>query len=128
SSLEKRRRFCEAELELNRRFSPELYVGVVPIGGTPDAPEIGRTPAIEYAVKLVQFDARATADRLVERGMLNAALVERFAETVAEFHLAAPAAEGKDPGRLALENVAELETALAAAGIDHPVEDLAALT
>lgn len=128
STLEKRRQFCEAELELNRRFSPELYVDVVPIGGTPDAPEIGRTPAIEYAVKLVQFDPDATADRLVERGVLNTVLVERFAETVAEFHLAAPAAEGRHPGRLSLENVAELETALAAAGIDHPVDDIAAFT
>lgn len=128
STLERRRRFCEAELELNQRFSPELYVDVVPIGGTPDAPEIGRTPAIEYAVKLVQFDPHATANRLVERGVLTAASVERFAETVAEFHLVAPPGEGRDPGRLALENVAELETALASAGVDYRVDDVAAFT
>src|SRR5690606_35535732 len=85
STLERRRRFCETELELNRRFAPELYLGVVPIGGTPDAPEIGAAPAIEYAVKLVQFDPSATADRLLEEGTLDRATVERFAEAVAGF-------------------------------------------
>ena len=31
SDLERRRHFCEEELRLNRRFSPELYLAVVPI-------------------------------------------------------------------------------------------------
>ena len=128
STLERRRRFCETELELNRRFAPELYLGVVPIGGTPDAPEIGAAPAIEYAVKLVQFDPSATADRLLEEGTLDRATVERFAEAVAGFHSAAPPAEGRHPGRLAEENVAELETALAAADIALEAEDLKSFT
>ena len=128
STLERRRRFCEAELELNRRFAPDLYLDVVPIGGTPDAPEIGRTPAIEYAVKLVQFDPHATVDRLLDEGVLDRVTVERFAETVAEFHLAAPVAEGRPPGALALENIAELDEALAAAHVELHVEDLEAFT
>src|SRR5690606_34027613 len=128
STLERRRRFCEAELELNRRFAPDLYLGVVPIGGTPDAPEIGRTPAIEYAVKLVQFDPHATADRLLVAGDLDRATIERFAEAVAEFHLVAPVAEGRPPGELALENVAELEAAPAAAKVELRVENLASFT
>jgi aminoglycoside phosphotransferase family enzyme/predicted kinase len=31
STLEKRRYFCEREVELNRRLAPEIYLGVVPI-------------------------------------------------------------------------------------------------
>ncbi len=31
SSLEKRRHFCQREVELNRRLCPEVYLGVVPI-------------------------------------------------------------------------------------------------
>ena len=31
SSLEKRRHFCEREVLLNRRLSPRVYLGVVPI-------------------------------------------------------------------------------------------------
>lgn len=128
STLELRRRFCEEELALNRRLAPDLYLDVVPIGGTADAPEIGATPAIEYAVKLVQFDPRATADRLIARNALDRALLEQFAETVARFHGAAPAAEGKHPGRLAIENVDELAAALEAAHIDLDAAELAAFT
>src|SRR5947208_9943534 len=31
SSLEKRRHFCQREVELNRRLCPDIYLGVVPI-------------------------------------------------------------------------------------------------
>jgi aminoglycoside phosphotransferase family enzyme len=34
TTLELRRRFCEEEIRLNRRFAPELYLGVRPIYGT----------------------------------------------------------------------------------------------
>ncbi len=32
SSLERRRRFCEEELRLNRRLAPQLYLGAHPLG------------------------------------------------------------------------------------------------
>lgn len=38
STRERRRHFCEEEVRLNRRFAPDLYLGVVPITGTPDDP------------------------------------------------------------------------------------------
>jgi len=41
STLERRRHFCAEEVRVNRRFAPGLYVDVVPIGGTPDAPRVG---------------------------------------------------------------------------------------
>ena len=31
STLERRRHFCQREVELNRRLCPEVYLGVVPI-------------------------------------------------------------------------------------------------
>ena len=40
STLYKRRYFCQQELELNRRFAPELYLSVIAIGGTPSAPRL----------------------------------------------------------------------------------------
>src|SRR5512134_1055208 len=48
TALAARKRFCEEELRLNRRTAPELYLEAVPIGGTPDDPRLGATPAIEY--------------------------------------------------------------------------------
>ena len=38
STLTRRKRFCDEELRVNRRLAPELYLGVVPIGGTPRQP------------------------------------------------------------------------------------------
>ncbi len=31
STLERRRHFCQREVDLNRRLCPEIYLGVVPI-------------------------------------------------------------------------------------------------
>ena len=38
STLARRRIYCEEELRLNRRLAPELYLTVVAITGSPDAP------------------------------------------------------------------------------------------
>jgi uncharacterized protein len=124
STLERRKHFCDEELELNRRLAPDLYLGVVPIGGSLGEPRVGRGRAIEYAVRLRQFDPDATADRMLERGLLERETVERLAATIAEFHLAAPPSEGKHPGRLAVENVVELEHALASAGVRLSADDV----
>ena len=45
STAERRKIFCDEELRLNRRLAPELYLEVVPIGGSPAAPRVGREPA-----------------------------------------------------------------------------------
>lgn len=48
STLEFRKHYCDEELRINRRLAPELYVDVVPITGTPQAPRInGEGKAIE---------------------------------------------------------------------------------
>ena len=56
STLERRRFFCEEELRLNRRLAPQLYVDVLPITGSPAAPQIGGqgTP-YEFCVRMRQF-------------------------------------------------------------------------
>lgn len=83
STLDKRLAACREEVRLNRRLAPDLYLDVVPITGTPDAPRMdGAGPAFEYAVKMRQFPAEATLDRLG----VTAAQIELIAQTVARFH------------------------------------------
>src|SRR5689334_2170778 len=41
STLERRRRCCELEVELNRRLAPQLYLDTVAIGGSAAAPRVG---------------------------------------------------------------------------------------
>ena len=40
-SLAQRRFYCNEELRLNRRTAPQLYLQVLPLTGTPEAPHIG---------------------------------------------------------------------------------------
>ncbi len=87
SSLDKRLHACEEEVRLNRRLAPSVYLGVVPITGTPAAPSINGTgEPFEYAVKMRQFPADATLDRLDTQGGTTMRQVEAIAQTIARFH------------------------------------------
>ena len=87
TTLEKRRFFCLEERRLNARFAPQIYLDVVPIGGTPDHPRIGAVGRpVEYAVKMLQFPQEALADKVLARGELTSLHMEALAELVAQFH------------------------------------------
>jgi aminoglycoside phosphotransferase family enzyme/predicted kinase len=98
STLEKRKYYCELELELNRRWAPELYLDVVPISGSYDAPRVGGdgTP-IEYAVKMREFPQDAQLDEQLEAGRLTEADMIDLAGTVASIHASIPACEAASP-------------------------------
>jgi len=97
SSLDKRLAACREEVRLNRRLAPAIYLDVVPITGTPDAPRInGSGEAFEYAVKMRQFPPDATLDRLDAEGGIRAPQVEAIATTVAHFHLQGCERAGED--------------------------------
>lgn len=88
STLERRRAMCHEELRLNRRLAPDLYLKVVPITGSVARPVVdGPGAAIEYAVKMVQFDTANELDVLVHAGLAQE-LIDQLAREVADFHLA----------------------------------------
>ncbi|MEF8723002.1 MAG: AAA family ATPase [Candidatus Accumulibacter delftensis] len=87
STLAKRQACCEAELRLNRRFAPDLYLQVVAIAGTAADPQIGGSgEAIEFAVKMRRFAEAGRLDRLCGRQKLHAKQMSALAATIAEFH------------------------------------------
>jgi aminoglycoside phosphotransferase family enzyme/predicted kinase len=90
STLERRRYFCEQELTLNRRLAKDLYLAVVPIGGTPEQPAVEVEPAIEYAVKMLQFPDDALLDRRVRANDVPVAVLRDFAIELARFHAQLP--------------------------------------
>ncbi|MGZ5148158.1 MAG: bifunctional aminoglycoside phosphotransferase/ATP-binding protein, partial [Burkholderiales bacterium] len=90
STLGARKYYCEEELRLNRRFAPDLYLDVVEIRGSVDAPRIGGVgPIVDYAVRMRQFPQDALAQRVLARGELTASLVSELARRVAAFHQSA---------------------------------------
>lgn len=91
STLERRRRFCEEEVRLNRRLAPDLYLDVIPITGSIDEPELGGSgEPIEYAVRMRQFDQDQMLGNLQQRGELTEAHIDDLAEQLARFHAAIP--------------------------------------
>ena len=97
STLEGRRFFCEEELRLNRRLAPGIYLEVVPITGTTEAPVLGgEGEAIEYAVKMVQFPQAAQLDRMLADGVLESQQLDAFACFIADFHKRAAVAPAED--------------------------------
>jgi aminoglycoside phosphotransferase family enzyme/predicted kinase len=92
STLEQRRHFCEEELRLNRRFSPELYLAVVPVTRGGSGPEIaGAGPVIDYAVKMHRFSEEQLLDVVAAREGLGPALLRALAEELARIHEDLPA-------------------------------------
>ncbi|WP_159600496.1 AAA family ATPase [Starkeya nomas] len=104
STLEKRRRACAREVELNGATAPGLYLGIVPIvrrSGAlhlTDADRADADPAdgevVEWAVHMRRFDEEETLDRVAGREGLSAPLLAALALAVEEAHRRAPRAEG----------------------------------
>ncbi len=97
STLAARRYYCGEELRLNRRFAPQLYLDVVAISGPDADPRMeGAGPAIEYALKMVEFPQRALLDAVLARGELLPGHIDELATALAAFHLAAARAQPGD--------------------------------
>lgn len=92
STAPRRQHFCEEELRINRRFAPALYLRVVPVRGTQDAPHLGgRGAAIDHAVCMRRFADNALLSRRLQAGKVNTADVDTLARRIAMLHLQAPA-------------------------------------
>jgi uncharacterized protein len=91
STLELRKRACDAELRLNRRTAPELYVGVIPITRDADGRLAldGAGQPIDWVVQMVRFDQEALLDRVAARGALDLELMRPLANAIGRFHVAA---------------------------------------
>jgi len=90
TSLEKRKFFCEREVVLNRRLSPAIYLGVVPI--TKEGSRIlleGKGEAVEYAVKMKRIPEEKLMDRLLEKGQVTPGMIGALSETLVKFYSAA---------------------------------------
>jgi len=93
SSLAKRHFFCAEELRLNRRFAPELYLEVLPVGGSTGHPRLNQEPALDYLVKMRRFPQENQLDRMLDAGMLGVATLIAFAEKISAVHQQAAKAE-----------------------------------
>ena len=91
STLESRRRACVAEVRLNRRTAPNLYLGRRPITFRPDgALQLdGDGDTVDWVVEMARFDESDVFDRMAERGELGVSLMPPLARAVARLHAVA---------------------------------------
>jgi hypothetical protein len=90
TSLEKRKIFCEEEVRLNRRLSPDIYLGVVRI--TREGSRIlldGEGEWVECAVKMKQIPEEFLMDKLLERKKVTPKMIEAVSERLARFYFTA---------------------------------------
>ncbi len=92
STLEKRLRDCAAEVRLNRRLAPDVYLGVVPITVAGDGVKVeGKGDPIEWAVKMERLSDEANLHHRLSRGDAGTREIEALAVRVAAFHAGAAA-------------------------------------
>lgn len=81
-SLTDRQRLCHQEVELNRRFSPDVYVGVE------DITDGGET--VDVAVVMERMSSERSLTRLLEAGVDVEECVKDVARQMAIYHQSAP--------------------------------------
>lgn len=95
STIDKRKRACEAELAVNAPYAPEIYRGVVPIVRRADGRLAigGPGTPVEWLVEMRRFDETRTLDR--RAGEIDDELAEALGRAVAAAHAKAPPVEGE---------------------------------
>src|SRR5690606_13924094 len=108
TTLERRRRALEAELELNRRTAPMLYRRLVPVTRDDRGALVldGAGEPVEWLLEMTRFDQEARLDRVAERGELTPEVVDELAAEIAAFHERA-AARPEYGGRAGMREVVE---------------------
>jgi aminoglycoside phosphotransferase family enzyme/predicted kinase len=98
STVAKRQAFCAAELRLNRRTAPELYLEVAPIWrrddgrpewGRPESGQGGSGEPIDFVVVMRRFDQRDVLDAVAQHDGLSSPLLQALSAHIAAFHAAA---------------------------------------
>jgi len=88
STVNKRRLACEAEVRLNRRTAPGLYLDVVPVSRPPDGDFLfndDRDP-VDWLVEMRRFSQNELFDSLARENRLSRPVMEKLAEQIFSFH------------------------------------------
>ena len=94
TTLEKRRHFCQEEIRLNKRFSPDVYLEAVPISRVGNAFRLGDdAEVVEYAVKMRRINEDHMLYRLLKAGKVTSEDMERIGRHLARVYAAIPSDE-----------------------------------
>lgn len=88
STLDKREKYCRAEVAVNRRTAPSLYRGVraVTRDGDGGLRFDGDGTVLDWVVEMTRFPQDAIFDHLADGGVLDRFAMEHLADCIARFH------------------------------------------
>ena len=120
STVELRGKFCRAELDLNRRAAPSLYLRLRAITRAADGTLAfdGAGAVVDWVLEMRRFAQKELFDELAERRELSPRLMRDLADVIVDFHAAAETMPNRG-GRVGMEqtiagNIANLIQASAA--------------
>ncbi len=92
STVERRKAMCAAELTVNRRLAPELYIGTAAVVlGKDGSFHIAETSdggnAVDWLVVMKRFPQEALLESMRARNVLDISLMRQLGERIAAFHL-----------------------------------------
>lgn len=90
STLAARRRVCEAELRLNRRLAPDVYLGLSRLTRTPDGRLAidGAGEVVEWLVRMRRLPRARLLDEAIRAGSVERAAIEAVADLLSRFYRA----------------------------------------
>lgn len=96
STLEKRRAVCERELEINRLWAPQLYLGCVPVTRERDGRLAlgGDGEPVEWAVRMRSFPQSDLLGAIADNRGISSELARNLADMVFDSHVQAQRIEG----------------------------------
>ena len=87
STIEKRHFYCLQELELNRRLSPDIYLGLLEIRKREGHFFYdGKGELVDYAIKMRRIPEDLMMLNLLKDGAVDLQMVGNVARTIADFH------------------------------------------
>jgi uncharacterized protein len=87
TTLERRKVFCEKELELNKRLAEDMYLEVVPINQSNGKIKVkGPGEIIEYAVKMKEIGQEKMMSKQLEKNKVTLDTIEKISKILSDFH------------------------------------------
>jgi uncharacterized protein len=87
STLDRREAACRAELRLNRRLAPDVYLDTVPLTMTPSGLAIaGKGPVVDWLVVMRRLDEAETLEHAIVQRRLEPWQLDRLIATLVQFY------------------------------------------
>lgn len=85
-TLEKRKKFCEKELEINKILCEDMYLEIVPINKSNIIKIKGKGKTVEYAVKMKNIPQDRLMNKLLEKNKIDNTIIDKISRKIATFH------------------------------------------